>query len=104
MSVPKVPPTTPATSRKCPSRPGRAAPVGARVQPRSPVCLTPFFPVPPFDRYRVLMRRVGVLLAVVLSFLVAVPASAAPAHHHRTVTLRVLSYNIHTGIGSDGAL
>jgi endonuclease/exonuclease/phosphatase family metal-dependent hydrolase len=49
------------------------------------------------------MRRVGVLLAVVLSFLVTVPASAAPGHHP-TVTLRVLSYNIHTGIGSDNAL
>ena len=46
------------------------------------------------------MRRVGVLLAVVLSCLVVVPASAATAH----VTLRVLSYNIHTGIGSDGVL
>lgn len=50
------------------------------------------------------MRRVGVLLAVVLSFLVTVPASAADHGHHRTVTLRVLSYNIHTGIGSDGRL
>jgi len=49
------------------------------------------------------MRRVGVLVAVVLSFLVTVPATAAPAHH-RTVTLRVLSYNIHTGIGSDNVL
>lgn len=48
------------------------------------------------------MRRVGVLLAVVLSVLGVVPASAAPGHH--TVTLRVLSYNIHTGIGADGAL
>jgi endonuclease/exonuclease/phosphatase family metal-dependent hydrolase len=48
------------------------------------------------------MRRVGVLLAVVLSFLGVVPASAAA--HHGTVTVRVLSYNIHTGIGSDNAL
>jgi len=49
------------------------------------------------------MRRVGVLFLVavlsVLSVAVATPASAA-----RDVTLRVLSYNIHTGIGSDGAL
>jgi endonuclease/exonuclease/phosphatase family metal-dependent hydrolase len=40
------------------------------------------------------------LVLAVLSFLVAVPASAAPA----PVTLRVLSYNIHTGIGADGVL
>ena len=46
------------------------------------------------------MRRVGVLLLVMLSFLLATPASAAPP----PVTLRVLSYNIHTGIGTDGAL
>jgi len=48
------------------------------------------------------VRRIGVLVLVTLSFLVAVPASAAarPA----PVSLRVLSYNIHTGIGSDGVL
>lgn len=46
------------------------------------------------------MRRVGVLLLVMLSFLLAAPASAAPP----PVTLRVLSFNIHTGIGTDGAL
>jgi endonuclease/exonuclease/phosphatase family metal-dependent hydrolase len=46
------------------------------------------------------MRRVGVLLLAMLSFLLATPASAAPP----PVTLRVLSYNIHTGIGADGAL
>jgi len=46
------------------------------------------------------MRRVGVLfLVAVLSVCLASPASAA-----REVTLRVLSFNIHTGIGSDGAL
>jgi len=45
------------------------------------------------------MRRVGVLLLVMLLFLSATPASAAPS-----VTLRVLSYNIHTGIGTDGVL
>lgn len=46
------------------------------------------------------MRRVGVLLLVMLSFLLVTPASAAPP----PVTLRVLSYNIHTGIGADGEL
>src|SRR5262245_3776891 len=49
------------------------------------------------------MRRVGVFFAVVLSFLVTVPAAAAPAHY-RTVTLRVMSYNIRTGISSDNVL
>lgn len=49
------------------------------------------------------MRRVGVLLAVVLTVLGVVPASASPGRH-QTVPLRVMSYNIHTGIGSDGAL
>lgn len=47
------------------------------------------------------MRRMGVLIAVVLSFLVSVPAAAAPDPN---VTLRVLSYNMHTGIGSDTVL
>ncbi len=46
------------------------------------------------------MRRVGVLfLVAVLAVFLASPASAS-----REVTLRVLSFNIHTGIGSDGAL
>lgn len=48
------------------------------------------------------MRRVGVLLLVMLSFLLATPASAAP--RPKPVSLRVLSFNIHTGIGSDGTL
>jgi endonuclease/exonuclease/phosphatase family metal-dependent hydrolase len=46
------------------------------------------------------VRRIGVLVLVLLSFFAVAPASAAP----RPVTLRVLSYNIHTGIGSDGVL
>lgn len=45
------------------------------------------------------MRRVGVLLLVLLSFVSATPASASPG-----VPLRVLSFNIHTGIGADGTL
>lgn len=45
------------------------------------------------------MRRVGVLVVVLLSFLLATPAAAAPA-----AALRVLSFNIHTGIGADGEL
>ena len=48
------------------------------------------------------MRRVGVLLLVILSFLLTAPAAAAQAPP--PVTLRVLSYNIHTGIGTDGVL
>ncbi len=48
------------------------------------------------------MRRVGVLLLVMLSFLLAAPAGATQAPP--PVTLRVLSYNIHTGIGTDGVL
>ncbi|MGB3444042.1 MAG: endonuclease/exonuclease/phosphatase family protein [Actinophytocola sp.] len=48
------------------------------------------------------MRRVGVLLLVMLSFLLATPAAASQAS--RPVALRVLSFNIHTGIGTDGAL
>ncbi len=46
------------------------------------------------------MRRVGVLVLVALSLLVAAPASAA----RDAVSLRVLSYNIHTGVGTDGRL
>lgn len=49
------------------------------------------------------MRRVGVLLLVMLSFLLATPAGAAPAGPP-PVRLTVLSFNIHTGIGADGAL
>lgn len=45
------------------------------------------------------MRRVGVFVLVLLSMLVAAPAEAAP-----TVPLRVMTFNIHTGIGSDSAL
>jgi endonuclease/exonuclease/phosphatase family metal-dependent hydrolase len=48
------------------------------------------------------MRRVGVLLAVLLSLVTAAPASAAPGRF--AVPLRVLSFNIHTGIGADGVL
>lgn len=47
------------------------------------------------------MRRVGVLLLVMLSLLLATPAGATGA---QPVTLRVLSFNIHTGIGTDGVL
>jgi endonuclease/exonuclease/phosphatase family metal-dependent hydrolase len=48
------------------------------------------------------VRRIGVLVLVLLSALLPpVPAHAAP---RGTVALRVLTYNIHTGIGSDGAL
>jgi endonuclease/exonuclease/phosphatase family metal-dependent hydrolase len=46
------------------------------------------------------VRRIGVLLLVMLSFLLATPASATPPN----VALRVLSFNIHTGIGADGEL
>nr|WP_243866358.1 endonuclease/exonuclease/phosphatase family protein [Actinophytocola oryzae] len=42
----------------------------------------------------------GVVLLVVLSVLSVAPAAAAV----RPVTLRVMSYNIHTGIGADGVL
>ncbi len=48
------------------------------------------------------MRRVGVLVVVLLSVLFATPATAAA--HSRVVPLRVLSFNIHTGIGADGRL
>lgn len=43
------------------------------------------------------MRRVGVVVLVLLSMLVAAPAEAA-------TPLRVMTFNIHTGIGSDGTL
>ena len=50
------------------------------------------------------MRRIPLLLAALLALTPLWPtASATPASHHE-VPLRVLSYNIHTGIGSDGAL
>lgn len=49
------------------------------------------------------VRRVGTLLLVAFLFLVATPASAAP-RPAGPVVLRVLSYNIHTGIGADGVL
>ncbi|MGH3759989.1 endonuclease/exonuclease/phosphatase family protein [Actinophytocola sp.] len=48
------------------------------------------------------MRRISLLLAALLILsLLTPPASAAPGHE---VALRVMSYNIHTGIGTDGAL
>ena len=48
------------------------------------------------------MRRLPLLLAALLALsLLGTPASAAPAPD---VPLRVLSFNIHTGIGSDAAL
>ncbi len=50
------------------------------------------------------MRRAGVLVLVVLSFLPAVPAWAAPPGVTRAVPLRVLTYNIHAGTGTDGRL
>jgi endonuclease/exonuclease/phosphatase family metal-dependent hydrolase len=57
------------------------------------------------------VRRIGVLGLVTLFLLVAVPASAAVApaaapapKAPATVSLRVMSYNIHTGIGEDGLL
>jgi endonuclease/exonuclease/phosphatase family metal-dependent hydrolase len=52
------------------------------------------------------VRRVGVLV-IVLLFLFAAPASAVPSAgdaRPAPVSLRVLSYNIHTGIGTDGRL
>jgi endonuclease/exonuclease/phosphatase family metal-dependent hydrolase len=48
------------------------------------------------------MRRLSLLLAALLALsLFDIPASATPRHD---VALRVMNYNIHTGIGSDGAL
>jgi endonuclease/exonuclease/phosphatase family metal-dependent hydrolase len=47
------------------------------------------------------VRRVGVLLVVLLSLLALAPSAAAGTHR---VSLRVLSINIHTGIGADGRL
>lgn len=49
------------------------------------------------------VRRLGALVLVTLSFLVVTPASAAPGPAG-AVPLRVLTYNIHTGIGADGVL
>jgi endonuclease/exonuclease/phosphatase family metal-dependent hydrolase len=53
------------------------------------------------------VRRVGVLV-IVLLFLFATPASAAPrapaAPAPAPVSLRLSSYNIHSGIGTDGQL
>jgi endonuclease/exonuclease/phosphatase family metal-dependent hydrolase len=49
------------------------------------------------------VRRIGVLVLTALCLLVAVPASAVPVVSS-AVSLRVLSYNIHTGIGVDGRL
>ncbi|MPZ84728.1 MAG: metal-dependent hydrolase [Actinophytocola sp.] len=52
------------------------------------------------------MRRLPLLLAALLTLsLLGTPASAAPAHGPgRDVPLRVMNFNIHTGIGSDTAL
>jgi endonuclease/exonuclease/phosphatase family metal-dependent hydrolase len=51
------------------------------------------------------MRRISLLLAALLALSLGSPAaSAAPGDFARDVALRVLNYNIHTGIGSDGAL
>jgi endonuclease/exonuclease/phosphatase family metal-dependent hydrolase len=51
------------------------------------------------------MRRISLLLAALLALSLCTPAaSAAPAGFPRDVPLRVMNYNIHTGIGSDGAL
>jgi endonuclease/exonuclease/phosphatase family metal-dependent hydrolase len=48
------------------------------------------------------MRRLSLLLAALLALsLIGIPTSAAPGHD---VPLRVLGFNMHTGIGSDGAL
>jgi endonuclease/exonuclease/phosphatase family metal-dependent hydrolase len=48
------------------------------------------------------MRRLALLVAALLALsLIGIPTSAATGHD---VALRVMSYNIHTGIGSDGAL
>ena len=49
------------------------------------------------------MRRLGILGLVMLSCLVVAPASAARPDAD-PVSLRVLSYNIRTGIGADGVL
>ncbi|HEY7591813.1 MAG TPA: endonuclease/exonuclease/phosphatase family protein [Actinophytocola sp.] len=48
------------------------------------------------------MRRISLLLAALLALSVATPAASATPG--RDVALRVMNYNIHTGIGSDGAL
>jgi endonuclease/exonuclease/phosphatase family metal-dependent hydrolase len=51
------------------------------------------------------MRRISLLLAALLALSLGTPAaSAAPGGLAREVPLRVMNYNIHTGIGSDGAL
>jgi endonuclease/exonuclease/phosphatase family metal-dependent hydrolase len=50
------------------------------------------------------MRRISLLLAALLALTAFSPtASAAPADRHG-VPLRVMNYNVHTGIGTDGAL
>jgi len=51
------------------------------------------------------MRRISLLLAALLTLSLTAPAaSAAPAGFSRDVPLRVMNYNIHTGIGSEGTL
>jgi endonuclease/exonuclease/phosphatase family metal-dependent hydrolase len=50
------------------------------------------------------MRRITLLLAALLALTAfSPPASAAPADRHG-VPLRVMNYNVHTGIGTDGTL
>lgn len=49
------------------------------------------------------MRRIGLLVLTALFLLVTVPASAVTPRPG-WVSLRVLNYNIHTGIGVDGTL
>ncbi len=53
------------------------------------------------------MRRMSLLLAALLALSAsATPAAAIPGHAapRHDVPLRVMNYNVHTGIGSDGAL
>ncbi|HEV7652424.1 MAG TPA: endonuclease/exonuclease/phosphatase family protein [Actinophytocola sp.] len=58
------------------------------------------------------MRRISLLLAALLALSLCTPAASAstpstasgPAAFRPDVPLRVMNYNIHTGIGSDGAL
>jgi endonuclease/exonuclease/phosphatase family metal-dependent hydrolase len=50
------------------------------------------------------MRRTPLLLAALLALTPLAPVAAATPEAHHAVPLRVLGYNIHTGIGTDGAL
>lgn len=49
------------------------------------------------------MRRISLLLAALLTFSLWPPAASAQSPRH-DVALRVMNFNIHTGIGSDGTL